>query len=627
MTDRAGARVRFLQCGLSAAQADEVAGLDEEAWDELAVLACSPSYSITEFTRERGCSLFEATRRVGRLPLVEIDARGAIVANPLLLRMLRECRPDLLLTRARELAAGRSPSAAVATLLRGGDLVGAARLAERSIEVVPALDAESHVLLAELPQTVLRTFPRLWLSVGMPRWWHDDTDEMVENAIAALDAAAPEDIDTRFGLGLMICPTLVGRGQRERAVAICDRFLQAARSSQVAPHHPILAILYEAMWRTFDEREFDVEAVRAACTPLFGNPGVYIIFLLMPLWTWCRIHGETVKALETSAAAVETARELMPGSYIDALGGAAYTAWWAGDDAQLQRFIALHREAMDRGGFQRAHGFFARAVLGDVASDAVRDIARPWFVAEGLLMRASLREGAAEARNDLLEAIHIVDRLGFREMELTARIALAVFDEERRSEHIHRAKAIATRIGTPELLAAAEELAASDGHSARHYGAIIRRFERFRPPTIHLSLARRTLTLGDRSVKLSRQQLAIVTLLTFADAPIPRRELSEAVSVGGAMIPERVLEVQLARLRRTFGREVVVHDGTGYHIGIRFTSDWHEATDAQVLTGIVEAVRRVAADSPALHPIALRIEAATHERLRKQIRIVRSAHG
>ena len=565
--------------------------MDSLARSDLMTIACTPHATITDFARDAGCALFDAQVRLRELPFVTVDERGHVQTSPLVLAMLRACDPAELLARAQTLAAKRvQPSAAIATLLRGGDLEGAAQMAERSIEVVPALDAASHTLLGELPQSVLRSYPRLWMGVGMPRWWHDDPQEMVESAMVALDAALREDIDTRYGLTLMLLGVLMGEGQRERANALVTRLADDARTSAAAPHHPILAALLDAVWRTFDEAEFDVDAVRNACSPLFASPGIYFIYLMMPLWTWYRIHGRFKEALETHEKAVNVARELMPGSYVDAIGGAIYTAWLAGDADRKRTLLALHRDVIEAHHFHGAHGFFARAATGD-PSDEHRAIVRPWFLAEALLMRASLRDDASGARRDLDEAIAIAKRLGFWEMAITGLMALAAFDDDRRAEHLLEATSLADRVGTTELYAAVDAMAISDGRNALQYTPVVGYFERFRPHLLRLSLLDRTVHHNGKAARVSRQQFAILAVIALAQSPIPRRELGELISSDGALVPEGVLEVQLARLRQRLGANVIVHDGGGYRFGVPFSTDWHEAQTALHIVRNAEAVR------------------------------------
>jgi DNA-binding response OmpR family regulator len=565
--------------------------MDALARSDLMTVACTPLATITDFAREAGCSLFDAQVRLRALPFVSVDERGHVQTSPLVLTMLRACDPAELLARARALAASRTvPSAAIATLLRGGDLEGAAQMAERSIEVVPALDAESHALLGELPQSVLRSYPRLWMGVGMPRWWHDNPQEMVESALVALDAALREDIDTRYGLTLMLLGALMGEGQRERANVLVTRLAEDARTSAAAPHHPILAILLDAVWRTFDETEFDIDAVRNACSPLFASPGIYFIYLMMPLWTWYRIHGRFTEALETHEKALSVARELMPGSYVDAIGAAIYTAWLVGDTDRKRALLALHRDVIEAHHFHGAHGFFAHAAIGD-PSDEHRAIVRPWFLAEALLMRASLRDDASGARRDLDEAIAIAKRLGFWEMAITGLIALAAFDDDRRVEHLLEAASLADRVGTIELYAAIDAMAISDGRSALQYSPVVGYFERLRPHRLRLSLLDRTVHHNGKAARVSRQQFAILAVVALAKAPIPRRELGELISSDGALVPEAVLEVQLARLRQRLGANVIVHDSGGYRFGVPFSTDWHEAHTALRIVRDPEAVR------------------------------------
>jgi DNA-binding winged helix-turn-helix (wHTH) protein len=523
------------------------------------------------------------------------------------LPLLRACCPAQLVACAQALAATRPASAAIATLLRGGDLETAAQRAEASIELVPALDPESAQLLAELPQSILRSHPRLWLGVGMPRWWHDDTDELVEGATFALDAAPPGDIDTRYGLTLMIFPALIGSGQRERARALVDRLLHDAWASP-APHHPMLAALLEAAWYTFDERAFDIDTVRDACRPLFTNPGVYFVFLVMPQWTWYRIHGRFAEALETCENAIAVARELMPGSYLDALQGAAYTAWIAGNDTRLDELLALSHEALARHDLERSHGFFRAAATADPDADHPRDIARPWAIAEGLLMRAARRASFEAARCDVIEAIGIADRLGFREMVLTGRIALAVINEVARFAHLAEAARIAALIGTRELIAAVDALAVSNARDGACYQPLVRRFEKFRVPRLRLNLAAGSVEHGSATIAVSRQQFAILSHIALAERPISRRDLSERVTSAGSVIPERVLEVQLARLRKKLGANAIVHDGDGYRFGVPFTTDWHDALSA---LAIVHDRSRVDAS---LDAIGARIAAVTSSR-------------
>jgi len=553
--------------------------LDDAALADLAAVACTHDATISDFASEQHCSLFAARERLGRLPFLEIDERGRVRASPLVLPLLRACRPSHLVTCAQALAAVRPPSAAIATLLRGGDLEGAARRAEASIDLVPALDPDSASLLAELPQSILRSHPRLWLSIGMPRWWHDDTAELIEGATFALDNASRDDIDTRYGLTLMIFPALVGIGQRERARSVVDRLLRDAWASP-APHHPILAALLEAAWITFDERNFDIDTVREACTPLFANPGIYFVYLLLPLWTWCRIHGRLDDALAACEQGIAVARELMPGSYADALQGASYTAWLAGNDTRLGELLALTQEVVESHHLERSHGFFVRIAAGDADADRVRDLARPWSIAEGLLMRAAVRDSVDAARRDVLEAIGIAERIGFREIVLTGRVALAVMDDAARFDHLAEAARVAAAIGTRELIEAVDALAISNARDGKSYQPVVRRFERFRAPLFRLSFGKGTVEHHAKRIAVSHQQFAILSLIALADRPIPRRELSKLVSANGSLIPERVLEVQLARLRKKLGPNVIVHDGDGYHFGVPFTTDWHEAVRA-----------------------------------------------
>jgi tetratricopeptide (TPR) repeat protein len=565
--------------------------MDTLARSDLRTIACTPLATITDFAREAGCSLFDAQVRLRELPFVTVDERGHVQTSPLVLAMLRACDSAELLARARALAANRmQPSAAIATLLRGGDLEGAAQMAERSIEVVPALDAESHTLLGELPQSVLRSYPRLWMGVGMPRWWHDDPQEMAESAMLALDAALREDIDTRYGLTLMLLGALMGEGQRERANVLVSRLAEDARTSAAAPHHPILAVLLDAVWCTFDEAEFDIDAVRNACSALFASPGIYFIYLMMPLSTWYRMHGRFAEALETHEKAVSVARDLMPGSYVDAIGGAIYSAWLAGETERKRSLLALHRDVIETHHFHGAHGFFARAAIGD-PSDEHRAIVRPWFLAEALLMRASLRDDASGARRDLDEAIAIAKRLGFWEMAITGLIALAAFDDDRRAEHLLEAASLADRVGTIELHAAVDAMAISDGRSALQYTPVVAYFQRLRPHLLRLSLLDRTVHHNGKAARVSRQQFAILAVIALAQAPIPRRELGELISSDGALVPEAVLEVQLARLRQRLGAKVIVHENGGYCFGIPFSTDWHEAHTALRIVRDAEAVR------------------------------------
>jgi len=591
--------------------------LDDAALADLAAVVCTHGATISDFASEQHCSLFAARERLEGLPFVEIDERGSVRVWPLALPLMRSCRPSHLVTCARALAAARPASAAIATLLRGGDLEGAAQRAEASIELVPALDPESSLLLAELPQSILRSHPRLWLGVGMPRWWHDDTAELIEGAAFALDAASPSDIDTRYGLTLMIFPALIASGQRERARALVDRLLRDAWAAP-APHHPILAALLEAAWFTFDERDFDIDTVRDACTPLFGNPGTYFVYLVMPLWTWYRIHGRPDEALEVCEKGIAVSRELMPGSYADALQGAAYTAWLAGNDTRLGELLALAREAITAHRLERSHGFFSLAAAGEPDSDRLRDRARPWAIAEGLLMRAALRDSAEAARRDVIEAISIADRIGFREMVLTGRVALAVIDDAARFDHLAEAARVAQQIGTRELIEAVDALAISNARDGKSYQPILRRFERFRAPLFRLSLGTGTIENGCEQIAVSRQQFAILSLIALAERPIPRRELSELVTSSGSLIPERVLEVQLARLRKKLGASVIVHDGDGYRFGIPYTTDWHEALRALAvvhdrraaegpLDAIAAHIAREFARAPDLGPAHVRI--------------------
>jgi hypothetical protein len=554
--------------------------LDAESAADLSAIACTPDATITDFARDVDCSIFDARRRVEHLPFVELDDRGNLTVSPLVLAMWRYTRPAELAAKAQALAARRQPSAAIATLLRGGDMFGAAQRAEQSIEVIPALDAQSHALLAELPQSVLRSHPRLWLSVGMPRWWHDDPGELINTAAAALDAAAREDIDTRFGLMLMVMGGLIATGQRERASVLVERLASDARASASAPHHAILASMIDAAWLTFDERDFDLTAVREACSPLFASPSMYLLYLLMPLWTWCRIHGRLGEALEASEQAIAAAREMMPGMHLDALGGAVYSAWLAGDSVAFERLLAQHREVLEMHRLHAAHGFFARAATGDPASDEARAYVRPWFLCEGLLMRAALRNEAADAKRDIEESIVISRRLGFREVTLTAYVALATFDVAFRYEHLREAVRLAEQIGTVELRSAVEALAISDARQAQHYQPIVGYFSPLRTEALRISFADRTIEHAGRTHRLSQQQFAIMAMIELSSDPLSRRELGELVSSDGAMVPEAVLEVQLARLRRRFGAEVILHDGGGYRFGIPVTSDWSETMNA-----------------------------------------------
>jgi DNA-binding winged helix-turn-helix (wHTH) protein len=277
---------------------------------------------------------------------------------------------------------------------------------------------------------------------------------------------------------------------------------------------------------------------------------------------------------------IAVARELMPGSYADALQGAAYTAWLAGNDARLGELLALAREAIVAHHLERSHGFFTRVATGDPNADEVRDLARPWSIAEGLLMRAALRDSVDAARRDVFESMSIAERIGFREVVLTGRIALAVIDDAARFEHLAEAARIAALIGTRELIEAVDALAISNAHDGKSYQPIVRRFEHFRTPLLRLRLGDGTVENGREPVAVTRQQFAILSLIALADRPIPRRELSELVTSNGSLIPERVLEVQLARLRKKLGANVIVHDGDGYRFGVPYTTDWHEAVRA-----------------------------------------------
>jgi hypothetical protein len=210
----------------------------------------------------------------------------------------------------------------------------------------------------------------------------------------------------------------------------------------------------------------------------------------------------------------------------------------------------------------------------------VRDLARPWSIAEGLLMRAAVRDSVDAARRDVLEAIGIAERIGFREIVLTGRVALAVMDDAARFDHLAEAARVAAAIGTRELIEAVDALAISNARDGKSYQPVVRRFERFRAPLFRLSFGKGTVEHHDKEIAVSHQQFAILSLIALADRPIPRRELSKLVSANGSLIPERVLEVQLARLRKKLGPNVIVHDGDGYHFGVPFTTDWHEAVRA-----------------------------------------------
>jgi len=459
------------------------------------------------------------------------------------------------------------------------------------------------------------------MGVGMPRWWHDEPREMIESAMVALDAALREDIDTRYGLTLMLLGGLMGDGQRERATILVNTLSDDARRSPAAPHHPILAVLLDAAWRTFDEADFDIDAVRDACSPLFASAGIYFIFLMMPLWTWYRIHGRFPEALETHEKALSVARELMPGSYVDAIGGAIYTAWLAGKADRKGALLALHRDVIETHQFHGAHGFFASAAHGD-PSDEQRGIIRPWFLAEALLMRASQREDASGARRDIDEAIAIAKRLGFWEVAVTGLIALAAFDDDNRSEYLLEASALADRVGTAALRAAIDTMAISGGRRALQYDPVVGYFKQFRPHALRISLLERTVHNNGKASRVSPQQFAILAVIALAQTPIPRRELGELISSDGALVPEAVLEVQLARLRQRFGTNVIVHDSGGYRFGAPFSTDWHEAHAARRIVGesavvqrtldaIRDASARVYQQSTALRAAESRIAEAT----------------
>jgi hypothetical protein len=258
----------------------------------------------------------------------------------------------------------------------------------------------------------------------------------------------------------------------------------------------------------------------------------------------------------------------------------------------MTALLEEHRAVMTMHHFESAHRFFAHAAAGDPASDESRANVRPWFLAEGLLMRAAARSSAGEARRDVDEAIVIAKRLGFWEVALTGYIALATFDEDRRWDHLREAAAIARRIGTPELTSAVDAIAVSNGADARHYQPVVGYFQHLRPSVLRVSFQERTVHIGADAARITRQQFSILAVLALARRPIPRRELAELISSDGALIPERVLEVQLARVRQRLGQDVIVHDGTGYRFGVPFSTDWHDAQHALTVAGDTAAVRQ-----------------------------------
>jgi DNA-binding SARP family transcriptional activator len=571
--------------------------LSEVVAEAVVVAAAVPAASFDDLRfvlGERFDALAE--RRLLALPFVERDRAGTYEVHPLARAMVRgryaeRVAAALAVVLDTHERLGHAARAARIALVCG-DPRRAARVLDRLPTYVRAPTAlpECEQVVAQLEPSQIARYPSLWIATMPFRRFSVDLQTYLHEARTVYYCLSPDaDAGLRTDALLHLAAALYQNALFEETEMVVAEALDSfarERAEERATLLTFVASLRGLQGRFTEARALRAEAAGIRRPDFLSDLGLHYIDAHE-----AAARGRSERALAIIDESLNRMREAKLPLYVafTSTNGAIF-AWANGDDDRFASYVA-QVEAVMIPGIERGFASMLAAARGRAFVPDVR-FESPVALAMAHLYRMGFAFSGEEAAGAAAAAAHEADRCSDPYLQVLAHAACLLLGAGHADREAAVLLATARRVEAPELLAAAESIAAGRaayGVLAQFVGRRVLTERKGATREAVLRVFAGTVEVDAREVRLAGKELELLLFLALAGgrAPVARAQITEAIwpDIGDDEDAANNLRVTLSRLRRKLVDEgLVLRDEAGYRLAPTVVVDVRE------LEGLVRAV-------------------------------------
>lgn len=447
-------------------------------------------------------------------------------------------------------------------------------------------DPAFATVLARLPRSTLLPHPALAGIVAQYCGLTFSNEERLVYQLRAFETAShlPEDDPSRLALVMGVLNALTNLGRHQEALQFAEAI--ETLDTPVARYYRRLMGVVRSRMGDFSKVFEDYDAILQQAGQSYTALAICTYELLAKTH---RARGE----FELEIAALERALEYAqlssnPLALALSLMEMAFGAWFRGDDAALARAVAdidANQSPLTEPGMR-----LFNACLKVEVESFVPDVARPQIHAYAYLI--ALSNCRPERTHAVAEmAVRAADSSGEPFLSCIARVAHSFVQVGSARAMLLEAARFAQTVDSQPLQEAVAALGRDEilpifaGLYSRVTGNAIER-DRYL-----LSHFRRTLSRGPVRLSPSPREMEVLCFLGFADRPVTRDELAEAMMPDASSdAGSAIVRVCISRIRKKFGQDIILSTERGYELGPRVSLPLRDVR-ARVL--VAEARRKL----------------------------------